>query len=181
MLERHVHYSARHQARLDAETRAKLEALAATFHRERSAVLRCVMQWALTQTGRWTVERAIPMTVHTLSLVLDPEWLQQVQGASSVHGTSTAAWVREAMRRITRDDFPHSWRAEVVGGRSHDSPTYGQRFMLRLDESTAQKLQALVTQFGRSRAAIIRQLVAQSTLEDFPQSWQKAAEEGYAQ
>jgi hypothetical protein len=56
---------------------------------------------------------------------------------------SMAAWLREAVRRVTRDDFPDSWRTGVIGGRSHDSQTYGQRFMLRLDESTSQKLQHL--------------------------------------
>jgi hypothetical protein len=40
---RHVRYSVRHQARLDAETHVKLEELAAAFHRKRSAILRSVM------------------------------------------------------------------------------------------------------------------------------------------
>jgi hypothetical protein len=40
-----------------------------------------------------------------------------------------------------------------------------------------QKLQELVEQVGRSRAEIIRQLVAQATLEAFPPSWQLAAAE----
>jgi hypothetical protein len=43
-------YSVRRQARLDAETHAKLEELAHTFHRKRAAILRFVMQWGLTQT-----------------------------------------------------------------------------------------------------------------------------------
>jgi hypothetical protein len=47
---RHVRYSARHQARLDAETHAKLQELAAAFRRKRSAILCYVMQWGLTQT-----------------------------------------------------------------------------------------------------------------------------------
>jgi hypothetical protein len=81
------------------------------------------------------------------------------------------------MRHVTAEDFPASWRVEVISVRSHDSHTYGQRFMLRLDETTAQKLQELVAQFGLSRAEIIRQLVAQATLEDFPQSWQLAMAE----
>jgi hypothetical protein len=45
---RHVCYSVRYQARLDAETWAKLEELAAAFHWKRSAILRSVMQWGLT-------------------------------------------------------------------------------------------------------------------------------------
>jgi predicted transcriptional regulator len=65
----------------------------------------------------------------------------------------------------------------VVVGRAHDLHTYGQRFMLQLDETTAQKLQFLVEQVGRSRAEIIRQLIAQATSEDFPQSWHLAVDE----
>jgi hypothetical protein len=49
--------------------------------------------------------------------------------------------------------------------------------MLRLDETTTQKLPQLVTQFGMSGAEIIRQLVAQETIEAFPPSWQVAAAE----
>ena len=113
----------------------------------------------------------------TLSLLLGPELLQQVQEAAAAHGASVAAWVREAMRQVSPEDFPASWRAAVADVRTHDSPTYGRRFMLRLDETTAQKLQELVEQVGRSRAEIIRQLVAQATLEAFPPSWQLAAGE----
>ena len=173
--QRRVRYSVRHQARLDVETHAKLEELAAAFHRKRSASLRYVMQWGIARTGGWTVDVAVPETVHMLSMLLESALLQQVQEASAAHGASMAAWVREAVRRVTRDDFPEIWRAGVVGVRSHDSHTYGQRFMLRLDGTTSQKLQELVEQVGRSRAEIIRQLVAQATLEAFPPSWQLAA------
>ena len=51
--------------------------------------------------------------------------------------------------------------------------------MLRLDESTAQKLQALVEQFAMPRAAIIRQLITQAKPEEFPESWQLAAAEDH--
>ena len=150
-----VRYSVRHQARLDAETYAKLEDLAGAFHRKRSAILRQVMQWGLTQIRGWTVDMAVPGTAHTLGMLLEPELLQQVQKAAAVHGARMAARLREAVRRVTRDVFPDSWRTGVIGVRSPDSHTYGQRFILRLDESTAQKLQELITPFGISRAAII--------------------------
>ena len=91
---------------------------------------------------------ASPGTTHTLSMLLEPALLRQVQEASAARGASMAAWVREAVRRVTDDDFPVSWRAEQTGVRSHDSQTYGQRFMLRLDENTVQKLQDLVGQFA---------------------------------
>jgi hypothetical protein len=49
--------------------------------------------------------------------------------------------------------------------------------MLRLDEPSQTKLQQLITQFGVSKADIIRQLVAQAEPEDFPKSWQMRAAE----
>ena len=49
--------------------------------------------------------------------------------------------------------------------------------MLRLDKTSQAKLQQLITQFGASKAHIIRQLLVQAQPEDFPKSWQmKAAE-----
>ena len=74
-------------------------------------------------------------------------------------------------------NFPASWRAAETPGRSHESRYYGQRFMLRLDETTARKLQHLVEQFAKSRAEIIRQLIAQATPADFPPSWHLAVAE----
>jgi predicted transcriptional regulator len=159
---RHVRYSARWQARLDEETRAKIEELTRTFHRKRSPILRFVMQWGLTQTRGWPVDMAVPGTVRTVGMLLEAELLQQVQDAAAVHSATVAAWVRHAMREVTIEDFPESWRAGEIVIRSHDSQTYGQRFMLRLDETTTQKLQQLVEQFGMSRAEIIRQLIAQA-------------------
>jgi hypothetical protein len=135
------------------------------------------MPWGLTQTRGWTVDRAVPGTVRTVGMLLEPELLQQVQEAAATHGATIAAWLRQAMRQVTIDDFPASWRAGVIGVRSHDSQIYDQRFMLRLDETTGQKLKELVAQFGMSRAEIIRQLVAQATLEAFPLSWQLAGKE----
>jgi hypothetical protein len=57
---RHVRYSVRHQARLDASKLAKLEELASTFHCERSAILRFVMQWGLRHSKEWTIDQSIP-------------------------------------------------------------------------------------------------------------------------
>jgi hypothetical protein len=47
----------------------------------------------------------------------------------------------------------------------------------RLDEISQTKLQQLMQQFGASKAAIIRQLIIQTTPEDFPTSWQKRTAE----
>jgi predicted DNA-binding protein len=119
---------------------------------------------------------AVPGTVRTVGMLLEPELLQQVQKAAATHGAGVGPWLRHALRQVTTEAFPESLRAGMAGVRSHDSQTYGQRFMLRLDESTSQKLQHLVEQSGMSRAEIIRQLIAQAKLEDFPESWQLEAE-----
>jgi hypothetical protein len=81
------------------------------------------------------------------------------------------------MHQVSPEDFPASWRAEVTDVRSHDSQTYAQRFMLRLNETTAQMLPDLVNQFGKPRTATLRQLITQAKPEAFPESWQLAARE----
>jgi predicted transcriptional regulator len=175
---RRIRYSVRYQARLDAETAAKLQELAAAFHRKHSAILRYVMPWGLAQTRGWTVDMAVPGTVHTVGMLLEPELLQQVQEAAATHGVTVAAWVRHALRQVSPDDFPASWHAEAAQDdqqRSHDSRRYGIRFMLRLDDETANTLGLLTRTFDRSAAEVIRHLIAQATLEDFPESWRLAA------
>jgi predicted transcriptional regulator len=174
---RHVRDRVRYQARLDAETHTKLEELAAAFHRTRSAILRHAMPWGLTQTRGWTVDRAVPGTVRTVGMLLEPELLQQVQEAAAVHGATIAAWLRQAMRRVTIEDFPKSWRAEEIVIRSHDSGYDQRRFMLRLDDETSKKLDTLTRGFDRPAAEVIRQLIAQAKAEDFPPSWHFAVAE----
>ena len=172
-----MHYSARWQARLDGETSAKLADLASTLGRKRSAILRFVMQWGLHHSERWTIDRSPAVAVPPVPVLLEPELLQQVQDAATAHGVSVAAWSREAIRRVTADNFPASWRAQETAGRSHDSPYYGRRFMLRLDADTQTKLEALTQAFQRPAAEVIRQLIVQATPEDFPQSWHLAVDE----
>jgi predicted transcriptional regulator len=173
-------YSMRRQARLDAETHAKLEGLARTFRRKRAAILRFVMGWGHAQTSEWTVDPSIPDRPHLVHMLVDPELLQQVQAAAAAHGADVAAWERHAMRQVTRADFPPSWRAGEPAPRSHDSGSYGTRFMLRLDEVTSRKLATLTQTFDRSAAEVIRQLIAHATPEDFPQSWHLAMNERLA-
>jgi hypothetical protein len=54
---------------------------------------------------------------------------------------------------------------------------YTKRFMLRLNEPSQTKLEQLIKEFGASKAAIIRQLIAQAKPEDFPKNWQMRAAE----
>jgi hypothetical protein len=81
------------------------------------------------------------------------------------------------VRQVTMADFPASWQEARSEERSHDSHTYGRRFMLRLDDLSQAKLQQLVKQFGASKAGIIRQLIAQANDEDFLRRWQMRAAE----
>jgi hypothetical protein len=105
---RQVRYSAKHQARLDAKTHATLETLAKTSQRKRGPILRYVMQGGLRHSAGWTIDRSPVVAVPPVPIVLEPELYQQVQDAAAAHGVSMAAWLREAMRRITVDDFPAS-------------------------------------------------------------------------
>jgi hypothetical protein len=97
-----------------------------------------------------------------------------VQDAAAAHGVSLASWLREAMRRITADAFPASWRTGKKAGRSHESGYYHRKFGMRLDEVTAHKLETLTHTFNRPAAEVIRQLIAQAKPEDFPESWHLA-------
>jgi hypothetical protein len=101
-------YSARHQARLDAKTHAKLEELARTFNRKRGCILRYVMQWGLSCSESWSIDQAIPASTQPVPVLLEPELLQLVHDAAASHGVSMAAWLRETMRRVAHDNFPIS-------------------------------------------------------------------------
>ena len=101
-------YSVRRQARLGVQTRATLEELVSVFHRKRAAILRYVMQWGVTHTTEWTIDRSIPDRPHLVHMLVEPELLQQVQDAADSHGVTVAAWLRHAVRQVTREDFPQS-------------------------------------------------------------------------
>jgi hypothetical protein len=95
-----------------------------------------------------------------------------VQGAATAAGGDRAPWLRHMVRRISATDFPARWQEERLEARSHDSRDYDTHFMLRLDKASRTKLQALVKHFHVSKAAIIRQLIAQAMPEHLPKSWQ---------
>jgi hypothetical protein len=175
--------SIRMDARLDTMTRAKLEDLATQFHRSHAAVLRQVMCWGLSCMPSGQVSRDhIQGPVRHLFFVVESELHQRVRAAAEAAGANVAPWLRHMLREITAVDFPPSWRAgdaprqRILGGRSHDSRAYDQRFMLRLDETTREMLERLSRHF-KSSAEIVRQLVAQATLEAFPTSWHLAVGE----
>jgi predicted transcriptional regulator len=170
-------YSVRRQARPDGDTHAKRKELAKTFQRKRGAILCDVIQWGLTTTTGWIIDSSIPDRSHPVHLLVNPELLQQVQDAAESRGVTVAAWLRQAMRQVTPDDFPPSWRAGDIATGSHDSGYYYRKFQLRLDDDTARKLETLTQTFHRPAAEIIRQLIAEAAPENFPQSWHLAVQE----
>jgi predicted transcriptional regulator len=168
----------RMDARLDSTTRQKVDELARHFHQPRAAILCHIMQWGLHhgQTGPLDQGDAQGPVCH-LYLYVDAELHERVEKAATAVGMKIAPWLRHMVRQMTISDFPASWQEERSPERSHDSRTYGTRFLLRLDEPSQTKLQQLVDQFEASKAAIIRQLIAQVEPEDFPLSWQMRASE----
>jgi predicted transcriptional regulator len=123
----------------------------------------------------------MPDRPHLVHMLVEPDLLHQVQEAAERHTVTVAAWLRHAMRQVILEDFPDGWRAGEGGSRSHESGYYDRRFQLRLDPHTRQKLETFMQTFDRSAAEIIRQLIAQALPEEFPQSWQIAADELRAQ
>jgi predicted transcriptional regulator len=168
-------------ARLDAVTRAKVDDLAKHFHQPRAAVVSHIMHWGLSRgQAEMRDGGASEGPVRHLHLYVEIELHEQVEQAATAAGMKIAPWLRAMVRQITLTDFPASWQVERSEKRSHDSPMYGTRFMLRLDETAQTKLQQLITQFGTSKAHIIRQLIVQATPEDFPTSWHMRSHAGGA-
>jgi len=164
--------------RLDPTTRQKVDDLAQHFHRPRAAVLCRIMHWGLSREQTEPLDEGeVHGPVRHLYLYVEPKLHERVEKAAAAAGVKTAPWLRHMVRQIKITDFPASWQEERSPERSHDSRSYGTRFMLRLDEPSQTKLQQLVKQFGASKAEIIRQLIAQANAEDFPKSWQMRAAE----
>jgi hypothetical protein len=166
--------SLRLDARLDADTRQKVDDLARHFRQPRAVVLRHIMQWGLSrEQGEALDQGASQGPVCHLYLYMDSDLYEAVQKAATTAGVHTAPWLRHIVRHIRMADFPPSWRAGQADGRPHESRRYGKRFMLRLDEPTWATLGAWSTYFERSAAEIIRQLLARATLDTFPASWHR--------
>jgi hypothetical protein len=159
-------------ARLDAATRQKIDDLARLFHQPRAAVLCQIMQWGLSREPTGPADQGDGQgPVRHLYLYVASDLHARVEKRAPAAGVNIAPWLRHIVRQMTIPDFPPSWQEAIPGERSHDSGTYGIRFMLRLDDLSQTKLQQLVEQFGVSKAEIIRQLIAQANAEDFPKSW----------
>jgi hypothetical protein len=171
----------RMDARLDTMTRTKVDDLAARFHTPRTAVLSCLMQWALGRNPREALDQGDTQGgVRHLHLYVESELHAQVQKAATAAGVNIAAWLRHMVRQVAIEDFPASWQEPTPHERSRDSCIYPERFMLRLDEPSQAMLEQLIKEFGVSKAAIIRQLLAQAKPEDFPPRWQLRSSERQA-
>jgi predicted transcriptional regulator len=169
-------------ARMDAATRDKVDELAQRFHRPRAAVLCHIMHWGLSREPTGSPDQGESHgPVPHLYLYVASDLHARVEKAATAAGMNIAPWLRHMVRQMTVADFPASWQEARSEQRSHDSRTYGTRFMLRLNDTSQSKLQQLVKQLGASKAEIIRQLIAQAESEDFPPSWQMRVAERRAQ
>jgi predicted DNA-binding protein len=170
--------SIRTDARLDASTRQKVDECAARFHRPRSAVLCHIMHWGLGREHTETLDQGeLQGPVRHFSLYVPSRLHEHIEKAATATGVKTAAWLRHMVRQITVTDFPASWQDATPPERSHDSRTYAERFMLRLDEPSQTKLEQLIKEFGASKAEIIRHLIARAKPKDFPDHWHLRAAE----
>jgi hypothetical protein len=150
--------------------------LAKRVHQPRAAVLCHIMHWGLNREQTGPLDQGDAQgAVRHLYLYVESELYERVEQAANAAGVKTSPWLRHMVRQITIADFPARWQEATSEERSHDSRTYGTRFILRLDDASHTKLQQLVKQFGASRAEIIRQLIAQANDKDFPKSWQMRA------
>ena len=167
--------SIRFNARFDTATRQKVDDLAKRFHQPRAAVLCHIMQWGLDRGPTEKIDQGNTQgPVRHLYLYVASDLYEHVQRAATTAVVKVAPWLRHMVRQVTITDFPASWQEERLEGRSHDSHVYDKRYMIRLDDMTWEKLEDFSRHFDTSAAAIIRQLVAQATIEDFPQAWQMA-------
>jgi hypothetical protein len=165
-------------ARLDAETRQKVDDLAGHFRQPRAAVVSHMMRWGLNRAPGGALDQGASQgPVRHLYLYVDSDLYEAVRKAATTAGVTTAPWLRHMVRHIHLADFPASWEAEPSDERSHDSRIYGKRFMLRLDGATWTTLDAWSTHFERPAAEIIRQLLAQATPDTFPASWHRRVAE----
>ena len=168
--------SLRTDARLDAETRQKVDDLARRFHQPRAAVLSFIMHWGLSRGQTGPLDQGESQgPVRHLYFSVASAFHARVEQAAAVAGVKTAPWLRHMVRQIAGEDFPETWQEVRSAGRSHDSRVYGTRFMLRLDHPTRAKLAALSAHFHTSIAEVIRQLVAQAEPTEFPHGWQTRA------
>jgi hypothetical protein len=169
-------------ARLDATTRTKVDDLAIHVHQPRAAVLCQIMHWGVSRGETPPLDQGDAQgPVRHLYLYVASNLHARVEKAATAAGLKTAPWLCHMVRQITIEDFPDSCQETTPRERSHDSPTYTARFMLRLDEPSQTKLQQLIKEFGTSKADLIRHLIAQATPEDFPESWHMRTAERHAQ
>jgi hypothetical protein len=167
-------------ARLDQTTRQKVDDLARRFHQPRAAVVCNIMQWGLSREPPGPLTHgASPGQVRHLYLYVPSELYEHVEKAATAAGVQAAPWLRHMVRRVTIEDLPALWQEATPTERSHDSRTYTERFMLRLDATSSLKLQELVDRFDVPKAAIIRHLLSQTEPDDFPKSWHMRAAERY--
>lgn len=170
---RQQRYTAVLRIKLDAEAFATLETLRTAVRRLPTQVLRQVIAWGLQQEERWRVDRRqVRNPARAMPLRLEPEVRSRVHAAANAAGGDASTWACHILQHVMLADLPPHWQAGGRDPHAHDSRHYGKRSMMRLDDRTWEKLEALSDHCDVSVAEVIRHLVAQAKIEDFPQNWQ---------
>jgi transcriptional regulator with XRE-family HTH domain len=122
------------------------------------------------QARRLTLRRLADQVLKEDATPISPQYLFDIE----VHHRVPAPHVLRELARVLALEYGTllalAGGADVVVQESSSA-------ILRLDQTTATRLQHLVDQFDKPRAAIIRQLIVQAIPEDFPESWQIAVAE----
>lgn len=172
-------YTARVLIKLDAEAQARFEVLRTAVGRLPPQVLRQLIDWGLSHGGGWRVDRRRVVDPAAAIVVrLEPAVRTQLHAAAGAAGGDASAWVCHALGQVTLADLRAPRQTGEAESRSHDSHYYDQRYMLRLDDATRAKLDRFAQHFNTSVAEVIRQVVAQTEIEDFPETWQMPAGAG---
>src|SRR5262245_24972110 len=102
--------SIRLDARLDADTRQKVDDLARHFRPPLAAVLSHMMRWGLSREPGGALDQGASQgPVRHLYLYVDADLYEAVQKAATTAGVTTAPWLRHMVRHIRLTDFPASW------------------------------------------------------------------------
>ena len=101
----------RMDARLDADTRQKVDDLASYFRRPRAAVLRHIMHWGLDRGVMATGDQGHTQgPVRHLYVYVEADLYDAVQQTATAAGVRMPPWLRQMMHHISLTDFPGSWQ-----------------------------------------------------------------------
>jgi hypothetical protein len=105
------HASIRLDARLDADTRQKVDDLARRFHRSRASVLSHILRWGLSDHQGGAPDQGPSQgPVRHRYLYVNADLYEAVQKAAAAVGVHFAPGLRHMVRQVTMTDVPARWQ-----------------------------------------------------------------------